>query len=52
MGYPEKITILCPKCNSLSNWNSHFQGWVCEKCGYIERDIKLYAKEKTLSKMQ
>jgi hypothetical protein len=32
--------ILCPKCKELANWNSHFQCYICEKCGrMIEKHL-------------
>lgn len=23
---------ICPKCNSLANWNSYFSAFICENC--------------------
>lgn len=29
--------IVCPKCNKVISYNSHFSAYICNNCDYVER---------------
>ena len=38
--------ILCPECEYLIGYNSHFKGYFCNKCGYLGDGTPLNSKSK------